>query len=59
MRNPSHPLHPELRASVRLAPRISFNRFLLFLIRRISFLITISRDFIARQTAALKKALAG
>jgi acetyl esterase/lipase len=39
MRNPSHPVHPELQSSVRWFPSFSFNRFSLSLIRRLSFLI--------------------
>lgn len=37
MRNPSHPVHPELQSSVRWFPSFSFNRFLLGIIRRLNF----------------------
>lgn len=39
MQNPSNPVHPELRSSVRWALSIPFNRFVLPIIRSLSFLI--------------------
>lgn len=44
MRNPSHPVHPELQSSARWIPGLSFNRFLLPIIRRLILLRTHSPE---------------